>query len=104
MTESKPRRIFITADTIGGVWTYTMELARALAAQGIDIALATMGRTLSYDQRRKCRQIPRLQVYESAYKLEWMENPWDDIESAKLWLLNLEKLVCPDVVHLNQFS
>lgn len=27
--ERKPHRILMTADTVGGVWTYALELARA---------------------------------------------------------------------------
>lgn len=39
-----PQRILMTADTVGGVWTYALELAQALDSRGIQIALATMGR------------------------------------------------------------
>ena len=42
-----PRRILMTADPIGGVWTYAMELARQFGRLEIDIALATMGAPLS---------------------------------------------------------
>ena len=37
------RRILMTADTIGGVWTYALEFARALGPHGIEVTLATMG-------------------------------------------------------------
>jgi glycogen synthase len=40
-------RVLITTDTIGGVWTYAMELARALAPRRVEIALATMGAPLT---------------------------------------------------------
>ena len=35
-------RVLMTADTVGGVWTYALELAGALAPLGVDITLATM--------------------------------------------------------------
>ena len=44
------RRILMTADTIGGVWTYALDLAAALRPLGIDTVLATMGRHPSADQ------------------------------------------------------
>ena len=42
-----PRRILMTADTIGGVWSYALELAQGLARHGVEVALATMGRVPS---------------------------------------------------------
>ena len=37
------RRVLMTADTVGGVWTYALELARALAGFGVETTLAVMG-------------------------------------------------------------
>jgi glycogen synthase len=42
--------------------------------------------------------------YESTYKLEWMQDPWDDVDRAGDWLLDIEQEFRPDVVHLNQFA
>ncbi|NJL95480.1 MAG: glycosyltransferase family 4 protein [Anaerolineae bacterium] len=44
--------VLMTTDTIGGVWTYSLELARALPPAGITINLATMGAPLRPEQRR----------------------------------------------------
>src|SRR5436190_23853133 len=38
-----PQRVLMTADTVGGVWTYALELARVLCEQEVEITLATMG-------------------------------------------------------------
>lgn len=106
MIEANPRirRVLMTADTVGGVWTYAMELARALSGHGVDVALATMGAPVSPHQRAQSRNIRNLQIYESAYKLEWMDNPWADVERAGDWLLTLENELAPDIVHLNGYS
>lgn len=105
MTEATGvRRILMTADTVGGVWTYAMELAHALSAHKIEIALATMGAPLTSDQRKQCQRTPNLQVYESTYKLEWMEDPWADVERAGDWLLTLESDLAPDLIHLNGYA
>ncbi|HYO60185.1 MAG TPA: glycosyltransferase family 1 protein, partial [Archangium sp.] len=37
----------MTADTVGGVWTYALELCRALAGDGVQVELATLGAPLS---------------------------------------------------------
>lgn len=101
MEAHHPSRILMTADTVGGVWTYALELIRALVPQGTEVALATMGGPMNEDQRREAENIPNLTVYESEYKLEWMEEPWEDVEKAGQWLLELRDKVQPDMIHLN---
>jgi glycosyltransferase involved in cell wall biosynthesis len=100
----KPKRILMTADTVGGVWTFALELARALAQDEIEIALATMGPPLKKNQREEANGISNLQVYEGQYKLEWMDDPWDDVADSGIWLLHLEEQLCPDIVHLNGYA
>jgi glycogen(starch) synthase len=105
MSESHPlpRKVLMTADTVGGVWTYAIDLARGLAERGVEVALATMGDPLNDSQREKADRIPRLRVFESTFKLEWMEDPWRDVEKAAEWLLRLEDRVRPDLIHLNGY-
>ncbi len=97
-------KILMTADTIGGVWTYAIELSRALASFGAQVTLATMGAPISAAQRRELQTVPRVEVFESRWRLEWMPNAWDDVNQAGDWLLGLERAVRPDVVHLNGFA
>ncbi len=100
---SQPRRVLMTADTVGGVWTYALDLTRALAAYGISVDLATMGVALTPAQARAAAAIDGLDVHESTYKLEWMQEPWNDVERAGDWLLTLENDLSPNVVHLNGY-
>lgn len=98
-----PRHILMTADTVGGVWTYAVELARGLTANGVHVSLATMGAPLSREQRSEV-QFNDVQVFESSYKLEWMENPWQDVDAAGEWLLDLNDRLQPDLIHLNNYA
>jgi glycogen synthase len=98
-----PQRILMTADTVGGVWTYALELARTLVHRGIHIHLATMGGMPSREQAREAEAIPRLTLHPSAWRLEWMDDPWDDVARSCEWLLELERRLRPDVVHLNTY-
>jgi glycogen synthase len=98
-----PKRILMTADTLGGVWTYALELSQALGEHGIEVALAAMGELLTGPQRKAARKIPNLTVFESDFKLEWMRDPWSDLERAGAWLLRLEEEFRPDLAHLNGF-
>lgn len=98
------RHVLMTADTVGGVWTYALELARGLAAEGVTTTLATMGERLAPDQRADAARVPGLQVEESAFRLEWMDDPWRDVTLAGEWLLSIEERERPDVVHVNGYA
>ena len=99
-----PRKVLMTTDTVGGVWNYSLELARGLGEKGIEVALATMGAPINELQRDKADRTPGLRVFESHLKLEWMDEPWRDVEKAGEWLLNLESRISPDVIHLNGYA
>ena len=98
------RRVLMTADTVGGVWTYALELCRALNRHGVEVALATLGRLLDPNQAAEAAGLPGLQIHESSYRLEWMSEPWHDVEASGAWLLDLERRIEPDVVHLNGYA
>jgi glycogen synthase len=97
-------RLLMTTDTVGGVWTYSLELADALAAHDVEVELATMGRPMSDAQRDEVGGSAVRGVHESAFALEWTENPWTDVDRAAAWLLELEDDLAPDVVHLNGYA
>jgi len=94
-------RILLTADPIGGVWNYALELCTALRPLHAVIALATLGRPLTRAQRCQLAPLDHVTVFESAFRLEWMPQPWDDLARAGDWLLDIERRFCPDVIHLN---
>src|SRR5689334_21942629 len=96
-------RVLMTADNVGGVWTHALELARGLRARGVGVELATMGAWPSAAQRQAASAAGAV-LHASAYRLEWMDEPWRDVAAAGAWLLALERRVRPTVVHLNQFA
>ncbi len=101
---AKNLRVLMSADTLGGVWTYALQLATALQPHGVQVVLATMGPPLSRQQRQQATQVSDMIVCESGFRLEWMEAPWRDVEAAGQWLLQLERRYQPDLVHLNHYS
>jgi glycosyltransferase involved in cell wall biosynthesis len=94
----------MTADPIGGVWTHALELARALEVHGIEIALASMGAHLAPDQYQEVLARKNVRLFESAFRLEWMADPWEDVDRAGDWLLKIAERFEPDLVHLNGYS
>lgn len=104
MAAERAPLVLMTADTVGGVWTYAVELARALDARGVRVALATMGAPVSAHQRAALAGSGGVTLHESRFRLEWMQDPWDEVDAAGDWLLALERALRPDLVHLNQFA
>lgn len=104
MAGKRAPQVLMTADTVGGVWTYAVELARALAARGVRVAIASMGAPVADHQRAALAGFDGIELFASHFRLEWMQDPWDDVNAAGEWLLALERDLRPDLLHLNQFS
>ncbi len=94
----------MTCDTVGGVWTFALELAEGLAADGIEVVLAALGGMPSRQQQLAAARIPNLCLIGSNFKLEWMNNPWPEVAESGHWLLNLAREYTPDLVHLNSYG
>lgn len=97
-------RVLITADAVGGVWQYSLDLAAGLARRGAQVLLATLGPRPSAEQRRCALKIPCLILAESDFALEWAPEPWAEVDAAGKWLLSLQADFEPDVIHLNGYS
>lgn len=97
-------RVMMTADTIGGVWTFAMELCEQLRARGDRVLLAATGREPDAAQRAQAASIAGLTLRALPYKLVWMPDPWRDLHAAGSWLRALAREFRPHVVHLNDLS
>lgn len=97
-------KILMSTDTVGGVWNYALRLISGLASYGVHVSLATMGRSLNHAQWREIESLDNVSVFESRYRLEWMQQPWDDVDAAGEWLLDIERTTAPDVIHLNHYT
>src|SRR5581483_8078112 len=73
-------KILMTADTVGGVWAYAMELRRAMPEH--EFLIETL----------------------EGSRLEWMDDPWDDVDRDGECLLEIERRESPDVIHLNGYA
>lgn len=94
-------KILMTADTIGGVWTYALQLCASMPWN--QVILATMGPPANAAQHADVAALGNVELVESGFKLEWMEDPWTDVAAAGKWLLELEAEHSPDVIHLNGY-
>ena len=99
-----PRLVLMTTDAVGGVWQYSLHLAAALSQRGSEILLVTFGPKPSDEQREQARAIPGVYLVETDFALEWMPNPWEDVDRAGAWLLSLQKSFAADLIHLNGYA
>lgn len=100
-----PRRILMSADPLGGVWTYMLELVRGLLASDVEVVVASMGGPVAPAQHAAFDRLgPKATLLENHRRLEWMDKPWDDIAATGEWLLKLEREHRPDLIHLNSYA
>jgi glycogen synthase len=87
-------RVLMSADAVGGVWTYATELRAALAQHDVEVVLATLGPEPPPDARA-----PWLHC-----RLEWQDDPWEDVLASGDWLRELSTRCGADLVHLNGYA
>jgi glycosyltransferase involved in cell wall biosynthesis len=95
-------RILMTADAVGGVWTYAAALASALASQGADVHLVIQGAPPSGAQRSMISNAS-VRLIESPLALEWQDPEAANVEAARHFYAALEAELRPHIVHLNSF-
>ena len=95
--------VLMTTDTVGGVWSYSVELCKALLPFNIHFYLITTGAPMQPAQRKEIEAIENVTVYETEFLLEWMDRPWESIDASGSWLLQLEKELQPDLIHINGY-
>ena len=101
----KPFRILMTADAVGGIWTYALTLAQGIqqAIPEAEVRLVCIGRFPSADQRRQAFAA-RVQLHSMSGKLEWMSDPWQDLALQGPALLQQVRNYQPHVIHLNHYA
>src|SRR5437588_3126386 len=95
--------VLMTADAVGGVWTYTRELVTQLVRQGIRITLITFGEIPSATQSEWLEGLSGVSYHPTAFRLEWMQDAQADLEQSADFLKSVIQDTKPDLLHLNQY-
>jgi glycogen(starch) synthase len=96
-------RALVTADTVGGVWTYTRELVTGLTRRGVEVTLVSFGEIPTPKQSEWLDALKNVDYRATAFKLEWMQDAEDDLKASSEFLLEVVAETKPDVLHLNQY-
>lgn len=101
-------RVLMTTDTVGGVWTFTQEMAAGLLAGGHSVLLVSFGRVPSEAQLEQCDQLALRFPEEFLYvtsdtPLEWMDANQSVFEEGSMVLEREAEEFAPDLIYSNQF-
>lgn len=96
-------RVLVTADTIGGVWTYTRELVTYLSQHGHEVALVSFGKAPNAVQAGWLRGLRGVEYFPTAFRLEWMQDSAADLKESSEYLFRLIAEKRPDLLHFNQY-
>jgi glycogen synthase len=97
------RHVLLTTDAVGGVWTFTRSLTRALVQSGVDCTLAVLGPAASPAMLRAFERNP-VAIHHHPGRLEWMPGADADVRDARRWLVDLAQRTRPDIVHVNGYA
>jgi glycogen(starch) synthase len=95
-------KVLMTADTLGGVWTYALELCAAMPR--VEFVLASLGAEPSAAQRAAAAALDNVCLESRTCRLEWMPDCEADLADTAEWLLALAACHEPDLVHLNDYA
>ena len=88
-------RLLLVTDAVGGVWIYSLELARALASLGIETVLAVTGPSPAGDQLDAAAG---LRLIDTGLPLEWLDSDADEVKRAAGELARIAAREAADVV------
>ncbi|WP_019516375.1 glycosyltransferase family 4 protein [Sphingomonas sp. Mn802worker] len=94
-------RLLMTADAVGGVWQYALELAAALSPMGVEAHLAVLGPALSSAQRDRAAALG-IDVTETGLPLDWLARHAGEVRRTADALARIAALHGADVVQVNQ--
>jgi glycosyltransferase involved in cell wall biosynthesis len=92
----------MTADAVGGVWQYAIDLARALAPLGTETVLALLGPAPDAAQRRAAEAVPGLRLIETGLPLDWLAEDEDAVRASGAAVAMLAVREGADLIQLNQ--
>jgi glycogen synthase len=96
-------RVLVTADTVGGVWSYAKELVTGLVRRGIHVTLVSFGNIPTPSQIDWIEPLRLVDFHPTAFRLEWMQEAEQDIEASRDFLMSIIEESQPDLLHLNQY-
>lgn len=93
-------RVLMTADAVGGVWQYALDVAEGLRAYGVKTTLVVLGPAPSDDQIRQA-EAAGIDLITTDLPLDWTAERPQEVEEAGRAIARISAQIKPDIVHLN---
>ncbi|HEX9932114.1 MAG TPA: glycosyltransferase family 4 protein [Allosphingosinicella sp.] len=94
-------RVLVTADAVGGVWQYSIDLARGLSRLGAETVLAVMGPSPSDEQVAAAAGVEGLELVDTGLPLDWLAENATALRAAGEEIAALAAARGADIVQLN---
>ncbi len=94
-------RLLLTADAVGGVWQYSLDLARALADREVETIIAVLGPSPDSGQRAEARAIAGTTLIETDLPLDWLCDGPAPVLAAGAEIAEMTGDLGVDLVQLN---
>jgi glycosyltransferase involved in cell wall biosynthesis len=93
-------RVLMTADAVGGVWQYALDVAEGMRTYGVETTLAVLGPAPSDDQIRQA-EAAGIDLITTDLPLDWTAEMPQEVAEAGRAIARLSAQIKPDIVHLN---
>ena len=100
MTGGQAARVLMTADAVGGVWTYALDLTAGLRERGLEVTVAVLGPPPTDSQRNAARAL-NAPLIETGLPLDWLAEDAETVARSARRLSALADGHGTDLVHLN---
>jgi len=94
-------QVLLTTDTVGGVWQYSLELARAYVARGLAVDLVVLGPVAAPERLQEAAALAGVEVLRSDLPLAWTAETPQALREAADALAELAAERGARLVHLN---
>ncbi|MFC7396145.1 glycosyltransferase family 4 protein [Chelatococcus sp. GCM10030263] len=96
-----PLKLLMTADAVGGVFQYALDLASGLHAHGITTTLAVMGPAMQPAQAVAALEVPGLTILDTRLPLDWLAEDAHSVGEAAHALARIARQRGADLVQVN---
>lgn len=98
---TQPLRLLVTADAVGGVWQYSLDLALGLSRLGVETVLAVLGPSPGARQMKAAKAVPGIKVIETGMPLDWLSDDPGAVMKAGDAIAELSEAEDVHIVQLN---
>ncbi|WP_262027285.1 glycosyltransferase family 4 protein [Microvirga sp. Mcv34] len=90
----------MTADAVGGVWQYALDLANGLRSEGVRTTIAVLGPSPSADQQAMAEAMGASLIL-TGLPLDWTADSVREVEETGRAVARIAAQIGPDLLHLN---